>query len=193
MIAPINKDYFYSIVGLDRIDWRKLHGFCLSETKNKKRFLYKQKLYFQNIETNEVFVYLPEYRIALIPEFYPNLSISEDEEVIFSDWNIQILEGKPDKQYTINVFHRSTEYTYNSLTPELEKLLKDCSRKGRVLLTNDKIGYSREVEIFKDVDDWHKDLYLGYPEKLEIPLDMTKVSEMDNELINIMLWTQKGL
>jgi hypothetical protein len=190
MIAPIDKNYFYSIIGLDKVGWRKLFKFYLAGVDDESRFIHKEKLYFEKLETKEVFVYLPEYRMVLIPECFPDLSISEDEEIVFSDWDMKIFDSH-DERYTINVFHRSTQYSFNSLTPQLEQILRDCPKRGRILLTNSKTGYSRDVNIFKDISEWDKRLYLGYPEKLELPLNMARVFEIDKEITNIILWTQK--
>ena len=187
MIAPITEDYLYSKVGKSK-NWIKQYNFNLSGITDE-RFHYKSKLYFEKIETGEVFVYLIDYKILLIPEMYPNLSIQENETIVYDDWYLEKGSGF-DKKYTHNVISRTSEYDWDNYK-YLDDPLKDIGDRDSVILKNDRIGYSSEIAVLKDRKSYCCDIYFGFPEKLELPANTQKIYSKEREIKNIILWSQR--
>jgi len=194
MIAPVTKEYFYKKVG-NPSKWIKRLGFRLDAVLDDEGSRWKSTnvLYFEKLgDSPFLFAYLAEYKVLVIPNIYgkdANLDVDEKEDVFFGDWKMTIMD-KIDTRYTKNVFHRSTEYDYDSLDEHFSKALRNCDTRSRICLSNDRIGFKKEVELYKEDRSYSKNLYIGYPEKLKVPLDIHKIYEIDNELKNIILWTQ---
>ena len=63
-------------------------------------------------------------------------------------------------------------------------------KEGEFIIKNDRIGFATEPITVRKITTWHTDVFIGYPEKLKIPHDMTILSKKDKILKNMLLWTQ---
>ena len=93
-----------------------------------------------------------------------------DLTVDFSDWNLNQISNKPDPRYILNLMKMYTNFDHD--------FGKVCSNGVWELVnsrTNERIEFS-----IKKSSDYFESVGIGYPEKLEIPLNETKIYTKNN-------------
>lgn len=196
MIKPITKEYFYKLVGENEgfitksIDLKNISSDAYRSANDRENeFPFASLdlyLYFEKPEEG-AFVYLYDLRRVIIPKIFESIKIDENEEVDFSDWELETVSLIPNKVYTINSLSYTSGYhDYLYICESKISRLKE----GEFIIKNNRIGFSTEPITVRKVSTWHTEVYVGYPEKLEIPHDMTKLSKKDKILKNMLLWTQ---
>lgn len=195
MIKPITKEYFYKIVGENEDYIKKVIELeNVSDSKYKKSHIENKFpfaslnmfLYFEKPEEG-VFVYLADLGLIIIPKKFESMTISKDEVVDFSDWELEVVSSIPNKMYTINCLSYTS--AYHDYSYSCEDLMKRL-QSGEFIVKNNRIGFSSEPITVRKVKTWSEQVYIGYPEKLEIPHNMTKLHKKDRILKNMLLWTQ---
>lgn len=193
-LLPITKEYFHKICGKVR-EWRKYHIQLDKVFGELDTRFYSNTtiLYFETKDIpGRVVAYIVPLNILVIPDEYDgDLNISSDVDIDFSDWNYSIEKNKHNPEYTINVFHRSSDRWQELSNTLLESIVGDFSEKSEITLTNERIGYSKKIEIRLEINSWSNSVFFGYNEKLELPFNREKLKELDNEIFNILLWTRK--
>ena len=195
MIKPITKEYFHLQAGpnakyniISNIELKHLQS--RDEKGNIKRdFRWASLVDMQYFEKpgHGFFAYADELKLALVPEKYSDLEILEDEEVDFSDWELELVSETPNPVYTINCLEFCKDYSDFYTCKERYKNLTS----GDYRIKNNRIGYSIDVTI-KVVDlSYDTELLLGYPEKLELPRKAIHTKSKDRMLKNMILWSQK--
>lgn len=192
MIEPITKEYFYKSVGkVDR--WRKILNSPLPEFENEKRFdqSCSTVIYFEYIG-NGFFAYIPALRLIVIPSQY-DFSINKDEHITFDSWGWRETGKGHNEDYTINLFHRTALRSWGMEEDMFNSVKSEYKDKTEILLYNDRIGYSKKVELRFEDDSYSKVFFVGFEEKTQLPYDGDMLAEMEAETINILLWSQKKL
>jgi hypothetical protein len=194
MIKPITKEYFKKLSG-DTKEYIKRHiaitaidvEHFVKETKEKTFPFASTDTYLYFEKPGEgVFVYISSLGLAIIPKVFESISIDKNEEIDFSDWELERLSETPNKVYTIN----NLSYTsgYHDYLYSCQELMDKLS-EGDFMITNKRIGFSTEITL-KKVGYWRKELLLGYSEKLKMPYNMPKLRKLDKSLKNMLIWTQ---
>jgi hypothetical protein len=195
MIKPITKEYFYKIVGENEdyikkvVELENVSDSIYKKNHKEKEFPFASLnmfLYFEKPEEG-VFVYLSDISLVIIPKKFESMTISRDEVVDFSDWELERISPIPNTMYTINCLSYTS--AYHDYLYSCEDLMKNL-QNGEFIIKNDRIGFSSEPITVRRVKTWSEQVYLGYPEKLEIPHNMTKLHKKDRILKNMLLWTQ---
>lgn len=185
MIVPITKEYFWKKVGKVN-SWRKIHKFNLKAVTehHEDEFLLSNIWYFEKTDGSGMFAYLND-RLLIIPENYPDLSVSEKEKIDFSRWHCEVLGGH-DTRYTNNVYSRTKSYM--SIGDPAMEIFKKYPENTKIRVYNKDVGYSKEIELRYEEKYWNN-IDVVYEEKLKLPFNITKTSEEDAEIINILLWS----
>lgn len=196
MIKPITKEYFHSQVS-DGVGYRKickriikyLNILDSGSQEEKSDFRWSNLYETQYFEKpgEGFFAYIDSLEIYLIPESYPDLEISEDEEIDFSDWDIEVLSKTPNPDYTLNCVEFGKDYSDSFWAKDQFKKIKS----GDYRIKNDRIGFSIDVTIIAIETSYDFQLLLGYPEKLEVPRRANYTKSKDRMIKNMILWSQK--
>jgi len=191
-LLPITKEYFYKVCGKVK-EWKKYH-IQLDKVLGELDTRFYNNTTTQYFEIKDipgrVVAYLVPLKILIIPDEYGgDLDISSDVDIDFSDWSYSI-EQKHNPEYTINVFHRSSD-RWEGITDVLLESIKEFPEKSEITLTNKRIGYSKKIEIRLEINTWSNSVFFGYDEKLELPFNREKLEGLNNEIFNILLWTRK--
>lgn len=195
MIKPITKDYFHlladptpkyrvvSNIELEQVNPKDEKG------KAKKLLRWSNTVGMQYFEKpgQGVFAYADELNIILIPEKYQDLEVSENEDIDFSDWELELLSETPNPIYTKNCLELCKDYSdYHSCKDRYDILID-----GDYRIRNSRIGFSIDVTIRINRCSYDTEILLGYPEKLEIPRRSVYTKAKDRMLKNMILWSQK--
>jgi hypothetical protein len=192
MIKPISREYFYKMIP-EKTEYIKsvvrIKALILDlDISDKRCFKFPNlgiPIFFEK-PGEGFFVYLNFNNIVLIPEKYKDLKISEDETVDFTDWELELVSNEPDKRYTKNCLEFTSIHSdgfYNS------KDLFSEIKSGDYIIKNNRIGFSEAVTI-RQVHSWYDNIQIGFPERLVQPYDMKVISDKDQELRNMLAWTQ---
>lgn len=190
MLKPISKRYFYSRVERESLrTGRKLYEVDIPLPEN--RFVVDPGTVFFMTESDVLFVYLPVYRIVVIPSDFPDFELS-DTSIDFSDWSVVGYTSNHDPKYTLNLFRRTNEG--GSWSCYMPKECVDLFKSGTYTIENKALGIRETFEVKSDCDSndpWWSNFYVAYPEKLALPFDARAIEEKDKELLNELLWTQR--
>lgn len=194
MIKPISREYFYKMVP-EKTEYIKsvIHVKSLiipdSDIGDKRCFKFPNlgiPIFFEK-PGEGFFVYLNFNSLVLIPEKYKySLKISEDEEVDFTDWELELVNEEPDKKYTKNCLEFTSIHSdgfYNS------RDLFSRIKSGDYILKNTRIGFSEAITV-REVHSWYDNIQIGFPERLVQPYNMKIIANKDQELRNMLAWTQ---
>ncbi len=191
MIAPITKEYFYNSVG-KVLSWKKTLGIELTKFRKNKEYVESTSAIYFEKPGEGYFVYIPSFRFIAVPEQYKNLSVKDDEDIDFSGWKCKETGVGHNEEYTINLFHRASASRWCWFNEDVFKTYKKKYRGGVELeISNNKLGYSKLIEIRYEENSWSKDFFLAYKEKIPLPYDGIKLFQIDVELMNILLWSQR--
>lgn len=189
MITPITKDYFYKCIGNVK-NWKKIFGVDLVK-KDSPWFDTSMTsiIYFEYLGSG-YFVYLPAFNVVVIPDQY-NFTISGKETIVLDDWLWKETGVGHNENYTINLFHRTSTTSWRFDSTSFDKINEKYKGGIEILLYNNRIGYSKKIELRIENGDYSKNFFIAYDDKLELPIDGVKINREDIEIINILLWSQK--
>lgn len=191
MIAPITKEHFYNSIG-KVLKWKKILGVELTKFRKNREFVESTPAVYFEKPDEGYFVYIPTFRLIAIPEQYGSLTVKEDEDIDFSGWKCKETGVGHNEEYTINLFHRASANRWCWFNEDVYKTFKKKYKGGVELkISNDKIGYSRLVELRYEECSWSRDFFIAYEEKIPLPFNGTELFQIDIELMNILLWSQR--
>jgi len=191
MIAPITKEHFYNTVG-EVTSWKKTIGVELTKFRKNREYVESTSAVYFEKPGEGYFVYIPSFRFIAVPEKYGSLMIKGDEDIDFSGWKCKETGNGHNEEYTINLFHRASVSRWSWFNEEVYKTLKKKYKGGIELrVFNDKIGYSKLIELRYEDSSWSKDFFVAYEEKIPLPFDGVRLYQTDVELMNILLWSQR--
>ena len=134
--------------------------------KNCSRSFFSKWYYYEVPEKGGFVFYIMELRVFLV---FNSDSIIEDDLIpTFDDWSLDKISEKPDPRYILNHMRMLCNLSYD--------FGKICDT-GIWKLTNSRTGDQIEFSI-KLVDDFGT-VGIGYQEKLELPLDKSKLLVKD--------------
>lgn len=189
MIAPITKEYFYKCVG--KVEkWKKLFGIELVKDDDPWFDVEITPILYLEYLGLGYFVYLPSFGMVAIPDQY-DFTVSGNEQVMLDDWLWKETGVKHNEDYTINLFHRTSSIKWRYDEDTFKKISEKYPSKVEILLHNDRIGFSKKVELRIENNEYWKNFYIAYKDKLELPIDGIKINKEEIEITNILLWSQK--
>ena len=186
IIAPITKDYFFKVCS-GCTSFRRVDNVCLSS--DLFPHFSDNSVYYCEKPGEGVFVYFEAFRKIFIPDIFPNLTIDNIDSIDMSQWKLEKI-GEHDPRYTKNVAARTRLYHYFS-TEEISEFKKLNLNRKKFLLSNDHVGYRKEIEFFETITEWSYSLDALFEEKLELPFNKSEVDRKTEEIFNILLWMQK--
>ena len=161
----VSKETFYKLVG-ENAKYVSVHlGKELWENEPSSL---EYHMYFA-LENKVPFAYNSIDNILFIPTSY-----IDSEEVIktsvlsFENWKITFLDDT--MPYIKNEYKRSTWLGYSS---------KEYYPTGRYEVKDVKFGWTEEVAIWYDSEEWNQECYICYPGKSSLPLRSGKMKKRD--------------
>ena len=123
--------------------------------------------YYELPEKESWAMYLSELSAFVV---FGSPEINENDLILdFSDWTLTQISKKPDPKYILNLMkmHCNLNYDFG----------KTCGT-GIWELVNSRTGERFEFSI-KKTKDYFESVGIGYPEKLEVPIDKVKIQIID--------------
>ena len=152
---------------LHLVSKERFESECLGKEPSGKVVINLNKIkwpYYEIPETGSWLLYLHELGIGLVFGEVDKL------ELDFSDWKLTKVSDKPSKKYILNVMKACV-----NISSDFEKV---CDT-GDWLIENNRTGDRIEFTIKIAGTEYYRTVSIGYPEKLEIPMDESKIKLKD--------------
>ena len=153
---------------LHLVDKDRFNSVCLGKEPNQKIDGELNNLVWPYYEIPKKSVYvLYVYELKIFLVFGENKVQEEDLEVTFDDWSLTKESDKPDPRYILNIMKSCSHLSGNF----------NCDT-GSWKLENTRTGKTIEFSV-KISGDYFKSHYIGYPEKLKIPINESEIRTID--------------
>jgi len=152
---------------LHLVSKEKFESNCLGKEPTKRVVIRLGEIewpYYEIPETGSWLLYFNELGIGLVFGEVDKL------ELDFSDWKLTKVSDKPSKKYILNIMK-----TCVNIGSGFEKI---CDT-GDWLIENNRTGDKIEFTIKVSGPNYYRLIAIGYPEKLEIPINEGKVKLKD--------------